>query len=82
MGGLMDHFVLVVNYFLANQPNAMTQTRLSFTTLAECNAALETVTVQLRRGRSLEPGALTLSKCTTGHEVEGTPEDYQEVPKD
>jgi hypothetical protein len=77
----MDYYVLVVNLFLANQPNAMAQTRLSFTTMAECNAALETVTVQVPRGTSLPPGAFTFSKCTTGHEGEGTPEDYQKVPK-
>jgi hypothetical protein len=75
----MDYFVLVVNQFLANQTDAVAQTRLSFTTRAECNAALETV--QVRRGPSLPSGAFILSKCITGHVGEGTPEDYEEVPK-
>jgi hypothetical protein len=74
----MDYYVLVVNLFLANQPAAMAQTRVSFTTLAECKAALETV--QVRRGPSLPPGAFILSKCITGHMGEA-PEDYEEVPK-
>ena len=74
----MDYYVLVVNLFLANQPAALAQTRLSFTTLAECEAALETV--QVRRGPSLPPGAFILSKCITGHIGEGT-EDHEDVPK-
>jgi hypothetical protein len=75
----MDYYVLVVNLFLANQPDAMAQTRLSFTTLAECNAALETV--QVRRGPTLPPGAFILSKCIALHAGEGPPENYEEVPK-
>ena len=75
----MDYFVLVVNLFLANQADAMVQTRLPFTPLAECNAAQETL--QVRRGPSLPPGAFILSKCITRHEGEGSPEDYEEVPK-
>jgi hypothetical protein len=75
----MDYYVLVVNLFLANQPAAMTQTRLSFATSAECNAALEAV--QVRRGVSLPPGAFILSKCITLHAGEEPPEDFEEVPK-
>jgi hypothetical protein len=74
----MDYYVLVVNLFLANQPDAATQTRVSFETLTECNAALEAV--QVRRGPSLPPGAFILSKCITRHDGE-PPETYEEVPK-